>query len=69
MKGTEKEEYVACKRESHLTLHCRIFEGTHASDIVATYGQKTSNTMTRKEMIVDLMGLTQVESLGEERER
>jgi hypothetical protein len=40
-----KEEDVACKRESPLTLHCRIFEGIYVSDIVATSGQKTSNTM------------------------
>jgi hypothetical protein len=43
--GTEEEEDVACKRESPLTLHCRIFVGIHVSDIVATSGQKTSNTM------------------------
>ncbi|MCH82675.1 envelope-like protein, partial [Trifolium medium] len=46
---------VACKRESPLTLHYRLFEGTHVQDnIVATSGKKTSGSMTRKEMIADL---------------
>jgi hypothetical protein len=59
---------VACKRESPLILHCRIFEGTHISDIVATSSQKTSHPMTRKEMVADLMGPMQVVSFGGKRE-
>ncbi|MCI15306.1 envelope-like protein, partial [Trifolium medium] len=55
---------VTCKRESPLTLHYRLFEGTHVLDNVATSGKQTSGSMTRKEMIVDLMGPTQVENLG-----
>ncbi|MCI03833.1 envelope-like protein, partial [Trifolium medium] len=58
---------VAYKRESPLTLHYRLFEETHVPVIVATSSKKTSGSMTRKEMIADLMGPIQVENLGGKR--
>ncbi|MCI02183.1 envelope-like protein [Trifolium medium] len=45
---------VACKRESPLTLHYRLFEGTHVPDIVATSGKSGPGPMSRKEMIAAL---------------
>ncbi|MCI01364.1 envelope-like protein [Trifolium medium] len=54
---------VACKRESPLSLHYRLFEG-HVPDIAATSGKPASSkpasskpasgSLTKKQMIADL---------------
>jgi hypothetical protein len=67
-KGILISSDVACKRESPLTLHCRILDGTHATYIAATPGQIISDTKTRKETTADLMGLLPVGSLSGKRE-
>jgi hypothetical protein len=39
-----------CKRESHLSLHFKLFEGDHAADIAGPSRNVTPSTMNRKAM-------------------
>jgi hypothetical protein len=43
-----------CKRESHLSLHFKLFEGNHAADIAGLSRKVTPSTMSRKEMIASM---------------
>lgn len=43
---------VACKRESVLSLHCKLFAGKHVPDIVLTSVEKKSST--KADVISDL---------------
>ncbi|XP_050895125.1 uncharacterized protein LOC127101718 [Lathyrus oleraceus] len=45
---------VACKRESPLSLHYRLFTGKHAPDIVMTFGKETDSSISKDGMIVEL---------------
>ncbi|MCH81159.1 envelope-like protein [Trifolium medium] len=45
---------VPSRRESDLSLDYRLFEGTHAVDIVAPSDKKSGSVMTKKQMITDL---------------
>lgn len=40
---------AASKRESSISLHYRLFAGTHAPNIVMTYGKETSSSTSRME--------------------
>lgn len=42
------------KRESPLSIHYRLFEGTHAPNIVLTYGKEYSNLTFKANLIVEL---------------
>ena len=42
------------KRESPLSLHYKLFEGTHVPDIVSTSGKAASGAMSKEDLIVKL---------------
>lgn len=45
---------VACKRETHISLHYRLFTGKHVPDIVMTYGKKATNSTSTTGIIAKL---------------
>ncbi|XP_050896553.1 uncharacterized protein LOC127103331 [Lathyrus oleraceus] len=45
---------VACKRESPISLHYRLFTGKHVLDIVMTSGKKCTSSTARKLITVEL---------------
>ena len=42
------------QRESPLSLHYKLFEGTHVPDIVSTSGKATSGAVSKDDLIADL---------------
>jgi hypothetical protein len=44
----------ACKRESPLTFHSKLFKGKHAPDIVGPSSKVVPTPMSRKDMIASL---------------
>ncbi|PNY13323.1 envelope-like protein [Trifolium pratense] len=45
---------VPCAREANLSLNYRLFKGSHAADIVGPSGKKSSDTLSKQQMIADL---------------
>ncbi|MCH93886.1 envelope-like protein, partial [Trifolium medium] len=45
---------VPCTRKGTLSLDPRLFEGSHAADIVGPSGNKSSDAKSKKQMIADL---------------
>ncbi|PNX79752.1 gag-protease polyprotein, partial [Trifolium pratense] len=58
--GIQLNSDVPSTRKSPLTVHYRLFEGTHVPDIVATSGKQTSDSMSRKDVIVKLKNTCKV---------
>ncbi|MCH94597.1 hypothetical protein A2U01_0015560, partial [Trifolium medium] len=58
---------IPCKRKSPLSLDYRLFEGAQAADIATTSVQKSSVTLTRKQMIADLKDVSK--TLGEKKSK
>ena len=46
-------DYVR-KRESPLSLHYKLFEGTHVPDIVSTSGKAASGAVSKEDLIAEL---------------
>lgn len=46
---------VISKRESPLSLHYRLFAGTHVLNIVMTSGKETASSTSKDEIIVDVV--------------
>ncbi|XP_058745923.1 uncharacterized protein LOC131618778 [Vicia villosa] len=53
------ENDVVCKRESALSFHYKLFQGTHGSDIVTTLdGTSKDNTTKSKAAVIEMLGET-----------
>lgn len=44
----------ACKRESPISLHYRLFTKSHVPDIVVTSGKEAANSTSREGIITEL---------------